>query len=215
MKTIDKNRYLWCMRAFVLFAVVALIVNLSLYQTITSINAKPRVQAFFIQTVDRDSQLLFVEGESNLGIAYATRAETLARNLIMKYVIARESLYLDSSINRRLRGRGSDVAEYSSPELWQEFQQSPNFRESLANPRREIRTVKIDPNDVRYYGQGGYWEVTATIAIKNEFGLNERLEKRTIRLSAGFDEGNMTRGGASAFRNPLGFRVSKYRYEVL
>ncbi|MDR2099108.1 MAG: type IV secretion system protein [Rickettsiales bacterium] len=212
MKKIDEQRYLWILRAIGVFAALSIFLNIILLAAFYKVAPSEKIEAFLIEADDADKRIIYV-APASLSTKAGTIGNTIAANYIAKYAIDRESQYADRAKTMALVGPDSDVALMSEPAMYQQFLNSPEYAEKISNPQRKIIVASIDPEKVLYMSRNDYWDVTVDTTSMDANGLNHSKGRKKLRITARFATADMKKSGGTAFRNPLGFTVTKYEYD--
>lgn len=210
MKTIDEQRYLWLLRAFGVLASLLIALNMVLILTFSRIAPQDKMEAFFVQTGDESRQAIYMQRAANLEVRQDSLGLRIARNMIRKYIVDRESVSLERARAETLAGPDSDVYYMSAPELYREFASGEEYRARILNPARLVASVSVKDDDVNYMSRLGTWEAKFALTTMDANGMNRKTEQKTAKIEAAFDASAMTRSGRESWRNPLGFKILKY-----
>jgi type IV secretory pathway component VirB8 len=210
LKQIDEQRYLWCLRAFGVFIALSAALNIVLLASFSRIAPKDKLEAFLVQTADDGKQTIYVRNAKNLALRQDSLGQRLARDFIIKYIVDRESRFLDTAKNEALAGPNSDVFYMSSPETYKAFAGGEAYRAHIFNPARQVATVSVNKDEVQYSSRSGTWEAKFSATTMDANGMNRKTERKTAEIEAKFDTMAITRGGRARWRNPLGFTIVKY-----
>ncbi len=212
MKQIDDQRYLWLLRVFSIFMVLTIILNIILLYTLDKISPQTKWEAFLIQSENDNIETLYVQRSSNLSIKQNSVGYQIARAYILDYIIERESLYTNYEKMMSLWGIDSNLYYMSSEEVYNEFYNSPAFKNGLSNPTKEIISVSINQDDIQYLSSLNTWEAIATLNISDITGLNKRSQIKKIEIKADFEKSPYKKDAKSMWKNPLGFKITQYKY---
>lgn len=210
IKPIDEQRYIWVMRAMSVSAVLALGLMAIMFLAIEKIAPGEKFAPYLITLNTGNVRSFTIVREEGIP---PTIMDTIARRIITKYVVDRESMFANRTLARGLIDGRSDIAMFSTSEEYERFRTSPQFTERANNPDRQIVTIEIAEQDIRPIVRLGYWEVAFTRTITNARGLERHTERGSVNICAGFVSGALVKpAGESLWRNPLGFYITRYQY---
>jgi type IV secretory pathway component VirB8 len=212
LKKIDEQRYLWILRVFGIFIALSLILNIVLLSSFNKISPTTKWEAFFVESQDKNIDNLYIQRSSDLNISQNSVGYQIAKTYIIQYIIERETLYTNSSIMKNLWGIDSNLFFMSSENTYKTFYTSPEFKNGLLNPKKEVITVSVNPDNIQYHSKSNIWEAIVTTHITDEFGLNKRSEVKKIQIKAKFLETPYKKNSKSIWKNPLGFVIEEYIY---
>ncbi|MDR3126675.1 MAG: type IV secretion system protein [Rickettsiales bacterium] len=208
MKQIDELHYLWVMRALCVVAAFGLAVMTTLLFTMRKVAPGQKLSPFVITANTGSAKSFLVRPMPKTTQAIE---ETVAKAAIAKYIIDRESLYLDRRYNKGFIDGKSDVAAFSSPEEYERYRNSADYAARIANAERRIATVEVKPEDIRYMQKLGYYEVIYTRTTMDSKGLDRKSSRLMVNVKAGFARGGVVKpAGEMLWRNPLGFYITSY-----
>ena len=88
---LQEERYLWMARAFSLVALLAFIANITMMVALSGLNPLVRVQPFYIQTQDKEHQVVSIVRPSKEEL----NSQVLQQSLVRQYLLARYGIGSD------------------------------------------------------------------------------------------------------------------------
>ena len=209
-ETLQEERYLWMARCFSLVALLTFIANFLLIIALFGLVPLVRVQPYYIQTQDKDQQVVFVDRPPKEEL----RSKILKESLIRKYLIARYAI--GSNIQEVQERWGSEgmIHNMSVQSVYQEFFE----KESIDYLRRAeteglTRDVKINyvNEEVSETAEGvSKWVAEIELRERNQTISTEDITTWYVELLIQFQPNRKKITWAQRLRNPLGFQVTAF-----
>ena len=212
MKHIDEQRYLWLFRAFSVLLVLSVVANIVLLSAYLAIAPEPKQEAFFVDVQTGTAKEFYVQRpkSAQLNIAIGSVGYEIAEAYIADYVVNRESVYSDGMLMQKLWGFNGPVYYYSSKDVYSAFVRSVEYRNSLINRDRYV--VSVEVGTPQYQPQAKLWVVDATLKTTDKSNGTIETKNKRIQITADYMQGEEKLNSADMWNNPLGFRVTSYKY---
>lgn len=207
-EALKERSYLWMARTFGLICVVTVIVNLMLYEALSSLLPTVRVQPFYITTQDKDQQVITIVRPPLAQL----RSEVLQESFVRQYLLARLGIGTDvSEVERRWRDDGT-VQWMSSASVFNEFQ-NKSARPLLGRAHAEGLTRDVRILNVRRIPRPDnqiVWEADVEVSDMSQNSTEPQVSAYKITMGISF--GNFRSGliWKDRLKNPLGFVVNIY-----
>ncbi len=214
MKQLDEQRYLWLLRAFIIFLIISVFLNLILYMSFDKISPQPKREVFFINAENIDADIIYVTDintNNRLAISQNSPGGEIAKDYISSYVINRESVYSNVQAMENLWGKNSMLAFFSSPAVYQDFLKSSEYAYGISGLSGTVSSAKIA--NIVYQTQSKQWDVSVIIQTTDVNGLNPRLVTKNIIVKGDFMKEPLKRNSKNKWENPLAFLITEYKYK--
>ncbi len=212
LRHIDEQRYLWLFRAFGIFLVISIFLNITLIVAFEKVSPQPKKEAFLITGENRDISKIYLERKNNsdLDISQDNVGYVIAKNYISQYIINRESIFLNRGKMLNLWGTESEIFYLSSTPVYNQFVNSDYYKQGIINSNRQIITTSI--TDLEYQSKSKEWIAVVKLKKTDENGLNPIFETKRIRIKSKFTTGKVSLTPQKEWENPLGFKITEYEY---
>ena len=207
-EVLQEERYLWMSRAFVVMVVLAVICDLVLLIALANVTPIMRVQPFYIQTRDRNEQIIDILRPS----AETLNSNVLKESFIRQYLLARYTISSDLDEQRERWFPGGPVEWMSSESVYSLFEKK-ELSVMLPLAEKENTTRNVDIRVVnRARAQDGEESddtYVAEMALKtmNKASSRPEVVRYEARLRVAFLPIKKVRTRAQRLKNPLGFTV--------
>jgi type IV secretory pathway component VirB8 len=204
---------LWITSRFlIVLCGISIIANIILALAFFSFFPIQKVQPYYLQTQDlEDKQIYLKKDFTPTGI----QAEFIQKVLIKDYVLQREQFSSSAVQTDELWGKGGFVFYVSSPQVYQQFQQSGiyNFVMNENNPKKITRIVNI--GSINYLESSERFQVKGTITDYDQSGRvypNKFEEPFEINITSEFSKEKIYLPYKDRLKNPFGFVITRYEY---
>ncbi len=214
MKQLDEQRYLWLLRAFIIFLIISIFLNLILFISFDKISPAPKKEVFFVTGETQDFKNLYISSvntNNNLQISQNSQGYEIAKAYISNYVTDRESVFSNIEKMQSLWGIESYIYMFSSEDVYTSFLKSKEYVDGFINKDKEITTVKI--KNIEYQNKMNVWDVSVVLEKTDLKGKLLKTETKDISIKSRFLSGNLIKNEKTKWENPLSFQITEYKYK--
>ena len=211
-EVLQEERYLWMSRAFVVMVVLAVICNIILLIALANVTPVMRVQPFYLETQDKDHQVINILRPS----LETLNSDMLKESLLRQYLLARFGMGSDLTELEDRWGNDGLVYWMSVDSVFAQFRVDAAKLLKLAYEDSLTRNVRIlsvtkarEGNSVN----GDLWEARLEFQDLDRASEEPRLSYFVAKVEVIFQP---TRPGllwSQRLKNPLGFTVTRFGLE--
>lgn len=206
---LQEERYLWMARAFSLVALLAFIANILMLIALSGLMPLLRVQPFYLQTQDKDRQVISIVRPSPDELD----SDVLQEALVREYLLARFGISADVSEVERRWGIDGVVFSMSESSVYKDFHEKEAIamlnQARLDGLTRDVRIGWVNRKE-RYANGASVWVAEIELIDMSQKISDLYTSKWTVTMEVMFQPTRRRMEWSQRLKNPLGFIVTHF-----
>ena len=205
---LQEERYLWMARAFVVMLVLAVICDIVLLIALGSVTPVMRVQPFYIETQNKEQQVISVSRPSEETL----NSDALQESLVRQYLMDRFGVEADLKRLEQRWGDDGSVAWMSSQSVFEEFKKEAQILQKKAEKDNFVRNVEIQNVNKSPQSSSRYntWRADIILKEKDRASVKETKSLYEAVLRVNFRPAQKGLTWENRLKNPFGFVVLEF-----